>query len=272
MMYTQRLFSPSLVNLQPTETNKSINRCIAITDLGLVKVDGVTNKTTPRALTTIGVRTSRGKRLVSQTLTPLQHALIVGSLLGDLHIQITSAATQRCRLRFDHTIAQKNYVDWKYSILKDPLCRDTKPPHRGRRGGYQFYSMYRDELISYREEWYKLKGGKFRKEVPNNIDSLLVDPVSLAVWYLDDGTKRTDSNACRLATQGFSLSENKRLRNCLLKNFAIPASIDKWRPKKSTRFLYGLSIQSKTGGYKRLLELIHKIVEAEVPTMLYKLK
>jgi len=206
-------------------------------------------------------------------LTPLQHAVVVGGLLGDLHIQKTTASTQRCRLRVCHNIAQRDYVDRKYAALKEPFCKGVKPPHEtARPGEYVFYTMYRDEFLPYRDEWYRDDGSGLRKRVPNTIDTLLVDPISLAVWYLDDGTKRNDSDACRLATQGFSLQENKALSNCLWTNFAIHASIDTWILARAREPLYGLSIQSKSGGYKRLSQLIHNFVRAEVPTMLYKLK
>jgi hypothetical protein len=208
-----------------------------------------------------------------QSLTPLQHAVVLGGLLGDFHIQRTTASTQRCRLRVCHNIAQKDYVDWKYTVLREPFCKGVKPPHEtARPGEYVFYTMYRDEFIPYRGEWYRNDGNGFRKRVPNKIDTLLVDPISLAVWYLDDGTKRNDSDSCRLATQGFSLQENQALSNCLWTNFSIYASIDTWRPARAKKPLYGLSIQSKSGGYKRLRLLISDFVRAEVPTMLYKLK
>lgn len=142
-------------------------------------------------------------------LTNLQHAVVVGGLLGDLHIQRTTASTQRCRLRVCHSVAQREYVDWKYRVLMEPFCEGVKPPHETARAGeYMFYTKYRDEFLSYRDEWYKDDGNRFRKRVPDTIDTMLVDPISLAVWYLDDGTKRNDSDACRLATQGFSLQEN----------------------------------------------------------------
>ena len=153
-----------------------------------------------------------------QLLTPLQQAVVVGGLLGDLHTQRTTASTQRCRLRVCHSIGQREYVYWKYTVLREPFCKSVKPPHEtARPGEYVFYTMYRDE-------WYKNDGNGFRKRVPEKIDTLLVDPISLAVWYLDDGTKRGDSDACRLATQGFSLQENQALSNCLWTNFAIHAS------------------------------------------------
>ena len=146
---------------------------------------------------------------VLNCLNHLQHAVVVGGLLGDLHIQRTTASTQRCRLRVCHSVAQREYVDWKYRVLMEPFCEGVKPPHETARAGeYMFYTKYRDEFLSYRDEWYKDDGNRFRKRVPDTIDTMLVDPISLAVWYLDDGTKRNDSDACRLATQGFSLQEN----------------------------------------------------------------
>ena len=43
-----------------------------------------------------------------------------------------------------------------------------------------------------------------QKIIPKNIEQLLIDPIALAIWYLDDGTKR-NYNGCRFATQSFSL-------------------------------------------------------------------
>lgn len=60
-----------------------------------------------------------------------------------------------------------------------------------------------------------------------------MDPISLAVWYLDDGSKKSDCAACRLATlnicnletlQGFTLEENMALVECLRSNFGIEAT------------------------------------------------
>lgn len=203
-----------------------------------------------------------------------QDAVIVGGLLGDLHVQKTSAKTERCRLRFCHSLSQKEYVDWKYKELRDPFCAGTKPPSEKRRGEYLFYTHYVDQFLPYRSKWYVsppdahasegdplFYGGdgvfraslndaqdaeEVRKVVPEDIKDLLVDPISLAVWYLDDGTKRKDSEACRLATQGFSLEENKALADCLEANFAIEAKVEAWRVKG--RELYGLSLQSGGSG------------------------
>ena len=73
-----------------------------------------------------------------------------------------------------------------------------------------------------------------------------------------------------MATQSFSLEKNMALVECLRANFDIKAKIGVWnRPGKK---LYGLSRPSSPSGYKRLKSLIYPIVEAEIPSLLYKLQ
>lgn len=104
------------------------------------------------------------------------------------------------------------------------------------------------------------------------MQDLLVDPISLAGWSLDDGSKRGDCEACRLANQGFTLEEKMALVEWLRANFGIEAKIDVWSLQRAGRELYGLSLPSKPTGYKRLKSLIYPLVEAEIPTMLCKLQ
>lgn len=110
------------------------------------------------------------------------------------------------------------------------------------------------------------------KRVPLNISELLIDPLALAIWYLDDGTRRDDTASCRIATQSFSEEENILLKDSLWNTFSLPANVEKTGRKENGDTAYGLAILSKTGGYKRLQHLISDIVRAEIPSMLYKLR
>ncbi len=117
--------------------------------------------------------------------------MIAGSLLNDAHLQKTRASTQRCRLRIRDSAAQRQYVDWKHSVHINPFCANTRLSHEtSRPGEYQFYTMYTDSFSSYHSTWYiRRETSKFLKVVPSNIQDLLTNPISLAVWYLDDGSK-----------------------------------------------------------------------------------
>jgi hypothetical protein len=214
-------------------------------------------------------------------VTPLQNAVIVGGLLGDMHIQKTPASTNRCRLRICYSLRQKEYVDWKHGVLLDPFCEGTKPPYlanprpaKPEYMEYMFYTSYRDEFIPYRTAWYQGRGPglKTTKVVPANIKQLLVDPIALAVWYLDDGTKRAGYNACRFATQSFSFQENELLALCLKENFGLVATIETWRPTKSGKEWCGLCLPSRNRAFSSFKDIIYPFVEAEMPSMLHKLK
>jgi hypothetical protein len=214
-------------------------------------------------------------------LTNKQKDLLTGGLLGDLHIQQTPSSTGRCRLRFCHSANQKEYLDWKYDIFKDPFCQKTKPPfvEKGKdRSDYLFYTSYRDEFMKPHSLWYPVIespdpdiGQRFVKKIPLNLEEELISPLALAVWYLDDGTKRSDTESCRIATQSFSKDEHQLLQNCLKNNFDISSKIEDWGRTKSGEIAYSLAILSRGGNYKKFRDLIYDIVKAEVPSMLYKL-
>jgi hypothetical protein len=64
-----------------------------------------------------------------------------------------------------------------------------------------------------------------RKKVPLDLSSLLKSFRSLAVWYMDDGYRRSDCRALYLCTSSFTLDEQNLLRACLASIFNIDTRI-----------------------------------------------
>ncbi len=60
-----------------------------------------------------------------------------------------------------------------------------------------------------------------RKKVPLNIKEIFRSPLSLAVWYMDDGHRRTDCRALRIGTHAFQEGEINRLMETIESNFGI---------------------------------------------------
>src|SRR3989304_513234 len=123
------------------------------------------------------------------SLTEAQRSIIVGSLLGD--------GAMRCKanalLEVNHAARQKEYVDWKYSQLGN-LC-GTPPKFRqgnGKRVAYRFTTLSLPQLTPFYRAFYRGRS----KVVP---DGLLLTPLSLAVWFMDDGC--TSYRALYLNTQ-----------------------------------------------------------------------
>ena len=133
------------------------------------------------------------------SLTERQKAIIIGSLLGD--------GTMRCKtnalLEINHSIKQSEYVDWKYNELKKLVS--SKPHKRFGNAGriaYRFTTKSLPELTKIYREFY----ADGRKIVPNG---LKIHPLSLAVWFMDDGCK--SHNAVYLNTQKFDIAEQNNL-------------------------------------------------------------
>lgn len=131
--------------------------------------------------------------------------------------------------------------------------------------------------------WYTLKQDpnlinkkRFVKKIPLNLGEIFTDSLALAIWYLDDGTKRNNVESCRIATQSFylffsSFSENLLIQDCIKSNFDFDVKIESWSRTKGGENAYSLAILSQGRNYKKFHDLIYDVVKTEIPSMLYKL-
>ena len=152
------------------------------------------------------------------SLTKLERSIIVGSLLGDGYMRIIPGRSDAF-LEMNHSIKAKDYVDYKFNKLKR-IC-ESVPKERATnedRHAYRFFTKQHKDLTTLYGLFYKNK----RKIIPKNLE---LDPMSIAIWYMDDGSKSRDSDVY-LNTQQFSLLDQKKLLNCLRK-FGINARLNK---------------------------------------------
>ena len=228
--------------------------------------------------------------LQNPNLNARQKSILLGTGLGDGHFQLSPNGT-KARLRFTHGAAQVDYVSWQYNELGD-LCATVKEPYitQTKKGYYECigYTSYRTEIQPYHRLFYKDIGDqkpKYRKIIPPDFSTHLKDPEALMVWYLDDGTLRSDGGAVRIATQGFSLPEILILQDCLYKNFNIKAEIEetsKLKPFETgdpfqneslcRESQYGLTILSRKGEAGNFIRLFRDTVVKEIPSMTYKVQ
>ena len=82
---------------------------------------------------------------------------------------------------------------------------------------YQFATRSTPALNPYFTIFYELRS----KQIPENIGEMLVSPLSLAVWYMDDGGRRTDCRSGYLNTHAYSVSSVELLKLILLERFGI---------------------------------------------------
>jgi hypothetical protein len=111
------------------------------------------------------------------SLTQFQKSVIVGTLLGDGYARIVKGRRDAL-LEINHSYSQKEYVDWKYSVLKN-ISKSAPRIRRGNnsRIAYRFYTRQHPEIT----KLYHL----FYKEGKKTVPAITLDPLSLAVWFME---------------------------------------------------------------------------------------
>lgn len=185
------------------------------------------------------------------SLNQFQKSVIIGSILGDGYIRILPNRKDAF-LEINHSIKAKEYVDWKYSVLKN-ICLSS--PHEEENGqwkkAYRFFTRQHPELTKLLNDFYQNK----RKTIPAN---LKLDPVILAVWFMDDGS-RTEKGDIYLNSQQFSFQEQKRLLY-LIRQMGVRARLNKDKKCYRIRVL------------KESIPKFYQLIESHiVPSMKYKL-
>ena len=159
-------------------------------------------------------------------ITSRQDAIILGTLLGDGCLEQNG---KWARLRLEHSASQKPYLEWKKKELESLITGSVMKVHSYHKINKCFYDSFRAYTFSdsvfdaYRNIFYFNK----KKIIPKNIISLLIDPLSLATWFMDDGYKRNDCNAFRLGTDSFTKDEQDILQSVLKSNFGIESNVHK---------------------------------------------
>src|SRR3989338_9432975 len=142
------------------------------------------------------------------SLTQLQKSFLIGTLLGDGYIR-QAKGRRNAFLEINHSMAQREYVEWKYEIIKN-LTR-TGPKFRkgnGNRIAYRFFTKQHPEFTKIMDLFYKDK----KKRIPD----LALDPLILAVWFMDDGSRCSEDNVY-INTQQFSKEDQYKLLEFLRK-------------------------------------------------------
>lgn len=185
------------------------------------------------------------------SLTKFQKSVIIGSILGDGYLRIIRGR-KNAFLEVNHSIKEKDYVDWKYAVLKNII----KTPPKMRKSGnqkvaYRFFTRCHPELTDLLKRFYL----KQRKIIPEDIK---LNSIVLAVWYMDDGCKCGKDNYY-LNTQGFDRQSQYKLIH-KLKLIGINSSLNK--DKKYFR------IRIKSDSIKKFISIIKNIL---IRSMRYKI-
>lgn len=148
-------------------------------------------------------------------LTPNQKDILIGILLGDGYI-FTKNKGKTHGIKFEWGLNSYSYINQVYNVLYDYIYQPPKLYTRINANG-NIVKTWRMETFSstiFNELGFLLLDNNFKKEIKDNLILNHLSPISLAYWYMDDGSRAYYKNkrsltdkACILNTQGFKVYE-----------------------------------------------------------------
>jgi len=162
------------------------------------------------------------------------HQIILGSLMGDMSCRREALNAE---IEETHSINQKDYLIWKYSILKnyfqihlyninDTIYKDKNKTYI-RKAQIRLRSRVSEKLNKYRSMFYPNDKKIVNQEVLDQLDSL-----GISVWYCDDGHYDKENHTAELHTEGFSIEENQILKKWFNERWNINANFKSDPSKK----------------------------------------
>ena len=194
------------------------------------------------------------KRDISQIAPSLSNKvkeILLGGLLGDGSLKINDRYLN-ARFSFRHSILQKEYFFWKVNNLKE--ISGEKNVWYQEDGKIRYQSAALESLT----EIHKLTNAGNKLFIRRKWLNLLT-PLSLAVWWLDDGSLVKNARQGVLCTDGFNLEAQKILAQYLLDVWGIEVKIG---PTKKIGGYYRLWFRS-TEMLKKFLRVILPYVKVE---------
>ena len=193
-------------------------------------------------------------------LSEFQRQVLVGTLLGDGCLETRNGRTYR--LKIEHSVSQKDYVDWKYQVFKNFTLSEPRIHKRMSYGlvreNYCFSTVSHGSLRFYGQQFYKNN-----KKVMPKIISKILTPLVLAVWFMDDGSiKSKQHKALVIHSQSFNKQDLEKVIKVLETKYGIKSTLRK-RKDGSGFVLYLLSET-----VNRFIDLVKEHI---LPSMQYKL-
>lgn len=150
--------------------------------------------------------------------------LIVGTLLGDGTMRVGKGA-RNANLKIEQGLEQKEYTEYKYSVLKNLVLTGPKISFRNDQKGnryeksWWFRTVRHPLLTEIYNKFYTGDGYRTgRKIIPKDIRNDLTSQ-AFAIWIMDDGCYNKE--AIDISTYSFSEDEIKLLESAIFEKFSI---------------------------------------------------
>lgn len=168
-----------------------------------------------------------------------EKAIIYGAILGDGYLQ--STGKKNARLRLEHGMKQKDYLLWKTNelpklFLGKPKYLQRVHPITGKTYGYIRHQSNSSPFLGSLRKTFYING---KKKIPEDLGKFISHPLSLAVWYMDDGyySRKKDDRTSYLYLGKTTREEAEIAQKTLKEKFLLNTSVvDKRKRGMALRF------------------------------------
>lgn len=207
-------------------------------------------------------------RKVQKSLSKEQKRLLIALLIGD------GTISSNYVFKLSHSIEQKEYLEWKVSLLNKFGIKNNGIKEYTSSCGYNFGKRVLYSQMSLHSTIKALRRSVYipKKTITRRLLNWL-DELGLAIWYMDDGFININESEQRHG----SVQRNIRISTCVDEqtcNMMIDYFKEKWkvefRPFLEKSKLYSLATRTNNDTDK-FIEIIKPYVE-QVPSLLYKIR
>lgn len=194
-------------------------------------------------------------------------AIILGSILGDGSLKLNQGYTN-ARFSFRHSVEQEGYFRWKADALRE-ISSEKSIFLQGEDGGYgskdklRYQSRALPELTEIFHLTNKGKKIRIRRTWLNRMT-----PLSLAIWWLDDGSIIGNGRKGVLCTDGFDEESVHVLARYLEKVWGVYAHVGAIGRQRDSRQDQYYRLWFSTEELKKFLRII--LPHIPVASMLQK--
>ncbi|GIW67282.1 MAG: hypothetical protein KatS3mg096_150 [Candidatus Parcubacteria bacterium] len=194
-------------------------------------------------------------------ITKEQKAALIGMILGDGYLQ--STGKKNARLRLEHRAQHYEYLVWKMKLLPQLFQGKPKIIKRQHPLTKRIYSYVRCQsnsspLLGKLRRLFYQDG---QKKIPENIEKLLIDDLTFAIWFYDDGYYSKKDGYCAIYLGKISFAEAKLLSQAITNKFNLK---NKVVDKKNKGFMLYFPASEKI----KIKNILQKYF---VPIMSYKI-
>lgn len=168
---------------------------------------------------------SQNYALRAVPFTDRQKEIALGSILGDAYLRPSGNSYS---LSFSHGEKQKEYLEWKLSEFDNYVSQKnfykSERNFRGNLPTYSFSTISHPFLNELHELCYPNGKKQITKELLDHLT-----PLSIAVWYMDDGSVNKRYKTIVLCTNCFSIEEQQLIIEHFVEKYGIEPKLEKRR-------------------------------------------